>query len=152
MPGKHIIQQQESIYMKNRQRGFNQETSSAKAGISVRSGRRIERNQRSGKKQRHWRTRQDPFEAVWEAEIIPLLTREPELTGTTLWEYLGDHYPGQYPEQLLRTLQRRVKHWRATHGARRNPSFFANHCLSVSRDYLTLYPTSHDNYDCWSTL
>jgi len=84
LPGKHIIQQQESIYMKNRQRGFNQETSSTKAGISVRSGRRIERNQRGGKKQRHWRTRQDPFEAIWEAKIIPLLTREPELTGTTL--------------------------------------------------------------------
>ncbi len=102
--------------MKNRQRGFSQETSSAKAGISVRSGRRIEKNQRVGKKQRDWRTRQDPFEAVWETEIIPLLAREPELTGTTLWEYLSDYYPGQYPEQLLRTLQRRVKHWRATQG------------------------------------
>ncbi len=88
--------------MKNRQRGFSQETSSAKAGISVRSGRRIEKNQRVGKKQRDWRTRQDPFEAVWETEIIPLLAREPELTGTTLWEYLSDYYPGQYPEQLLR--------------------------------------------------
>ena len=71
MPGKHITQQQETIYMKSRQRGFGQETSSAKTGISVRSGRRIEKNQRGRKKQRHWRTRQDPFEAMWETEVIP---------------------------------------------------------------------------------
>ena len=88
MPGKHITQQQESIYMKNRQQGFSQETSSARAGISVRSGRSIEKSQRGRKKQRHWRTRQDPFEAVWETEILPLLVREPELTGTTLWDTL----------------------------------------------------------------
>ncbi len=113
--------------MKNRQRGFSQETSSAKAGISVRSGRRIEKNQRGRKKQRHWRTRQDPFEAVWETEVIPLLAREPELTGTTLWEYLNDHYPGQYSEKLLRTLQRRVKHWRAVKGPEKAVIF----CQSV---------------------
>jgi len=116
LPGKHITQQQENIYMKSRQRDFSQETSSAKAGISIRSGRRIEKNQRGTKKQRHWRTRQDPFETVWETEIIPLLAREPDLTGMTIWEYLDDHYPGQYSEKLLRTLQRRVKHWRATQG------------------------------------
>ena len=102
--------------MKSRHIGHSQETSAAKAGISTRTGRRIEKDERPEKKQRHWRTRQDPFEAVWETECVPLLTREPELTGTTLWEYLDDHYPGQYPEKLLRTLQRRVKHWRATQG------------------------------------
>lgn len=102
--------------MKSRQTGHSQETAAAKAGISVRTGRRIEKHQRSEKQPRHWRTRQDPFEAVWEAELMPLLAGEPELTGTTLWEYLETQYPGQYPETLLRTLQRRVKHWRATQG------------------------------------
>ncbi|MBK6959213.1 MAG: hypothetical protein IPH22_13670 [Nitrosomonas sp.] len=29
---------------------------------------------------------------------------------------MDDRYPGQYPEKLLRSLQRRVKHWRATQG------------------------------------
>ena len=102
--------------MKSRQTGQSQEIAAAKAGISVRSGRRIEKHQRPRKQPRHWRTRQDPFEAVWEAELMPLLAGEPELTGTTLWEYLETQYPGQYPETLLRTLQRRVKHWRATQG------------------------------------
>jgi len=63
-----------------------------------------------------WKTRQDSFESVWESELEPLLENQPDLTGTTLWDYLDDKYPGQYPEKLLRTLQRRVKHWRATCG------------------------------------
>ncbi len=29
---------------------------------------------------------------------------------------MDEHYPGDYPDELLRTLQRRVKHWRATQG------------------------------------
>ena len=45
-----------------------------------------------------------------------MLKDEPELTGLTLWEYLDEKYPEDYPHSLLRTLQRRVKHWRATQG------------------------------------
>ena len=102
--------------MKNRQAGCTQETSAAKAGISVRSGRRIEKGEMADPQERSWRTRQDPFEAVWASELVPLLTKEPSITGITLWDYLDEHYPGQYPEKLLRTLQRRVKHWLATQG------------------------------------
>ena len=116
LAGKHITEQQAMLYMKSRQRGHNQETSAAKAGISTRTGRRIEPGETAEKKPRHWRTRQDPLKAVWATEWVPLLAKEPTLTGTTLWAYLEDHYPGQYPERLLRTLQRRVKHWRATQG------------------------------------
>lgn len=116
MSGKHITQTQRTLYMKSRQSGLMQETSAAKAGISSRSGRRIETNDQIVKKQRHWKTRKDPFSQVWEAELIPLLEQESTLTGLTLWEYLDEHYPQSYPYRLLRTLQRRVKHWRATQG------------------------------------
>lgn len=102
--------------MKSRQAGLSQELAAAKAGISVRSGRRIETGEKTGRKERHWRTRPDPLEAVWGSELVPLLEEEPTLTGLTLWEYLDEKYPGQYPYHLLRTLQRRVKHWRATQG------------------------------------
>jgi transposase InsO family protein len=44
------------------------------------------------------------------------LENQPDLTGITLWDYLDEKRPGQYPEKLLRTLQRRVKHWLATRG------------------------------------
>ena len=109
--------------MKNRQTGCTQEISAAKAGISVRTGRRLEKGERQDKEERHWRTRNDPLEAVWESELIPLLEREPTLTGITLWDYLDDQYPDQYPEHLLRTLQRRVKHWQATQGPEKEVIF-----------------------------
>ena len=102
--------------MKSRQAGCSQETSAAKADISARSGRRVENGERPAAKERHWRTRKDPLEALWESELIPLLDREPSLTSITLWDYLDEKYPEQYPERLLRTLQRRVKHWQATQG------------------------------------
>ena len=52
MPGKHITHQQEAIYMKNRQIGHGQETATAKAGVSIRSGRRVEKGVRVEKLQR----------------------------------------------------------------------------------------------------
>ncbi len=109
--------------MKSRQAGCSQEISAAKADISVRSGRRVEKGERQATKERDWRTRKDPLEAVWESELVPLLDREPSLTGITLWDYLDEKYPEQYPERLLRTLQRRVKHWQATQGPKKDVIF-----------------------------
>src|SRR5690554_4815759 len=110
--------------MKSRRQGLTQEAAAAKAGISERSGRRIEKSEHALQKaSRHWRTRQDPLEAVWEKELVPLLERTPDLTGLTLWEHLDEAYPGQYPERILRTLQRRVKQWKAVHGPEREVIF-----------------------------
>ena len=117
MPGKRITQQQESLYMNTRKSGKNQDTAAAKASISVRSGRRIEKGEhQSIPGERHWRTREDPFEAIWEKELLPLLEKESQLTGLTLWEYLDDEHAGEFPYSVLRTLQRRVKLWKATQG------------------------------------
>jgi len=102
--------------MDNRHSGESQDIAAAKAGISVRSGRRIDKGERTDPQHRQWRTRADPFDEVWDSLLVPLLEREPSLTGITLWEYLDDHYPGEYPAPLLRTLQRRVKQWRAIEG------------------------------------
>jgi hypothetical protein len=118
LSGKHITQRQESLYMSKRQQGKSQETAATKADISERSGRRIETGdwQPSIPGERHWRTREDPLEAVWKDELLPLLAREPQLTGLTLWEFLEDEHPGEFPYTVLRTLQRRIKHWKATEG------------------------------------
>jgi transposase InsO family protein len=103
--------------MQHRQKGASQETAAAKAGISIRSGRRIEKSDvPRNKAERDWRTREDPLEAVWSNELVVLLEREPSLTGTTLLEYLEEHYPNHYDQRVLRTLQRRVKQWKALHG------------------------------------
>jgi len=117
MSGKRITKSQENLYMNKRQQGQSQETAAAKGAISERSGRRIEKGERpSMPRERHWRTREDPLDSIWEKELVPLLEREPQITGLTLWEYLEDEHAGQFPYSVLRTLQRRVKHWKATQG------------------------------------
>ena len=44
-----------------------------------------------------------------------MLRKEPRLQPMTLYEYLQQQYPGEYP-QVLRTLQRRVSEWKVQHG------------------------------------
>ena len=65
MPGSRITRKQEEMYMKNRQTGLSQEVAAARSGVSVRSGRRIERGERNHVP-RTWRTREDPLGEVWE--------------------------------------------------------------------------------------
>ena len=115
MPGSRITRKQEEIYMRSRQTGQSQDVAAAKSGVSVRSGRRIERGERIHAP-RTWRTREDPLSGVWETHLAPLLEQAPDLTGLTLLEYLEDTFPGDYDGRILRTLQRRVQHWKAVHG------------------------------------
>ena len=78
MSGKRITQHQEILYMSTRKLGKSQETAAAKAGISERSGRRIEKNGlQLASVNRHWRTREDPFTGIWEKELAPLLEDQP---------------------------------------------------------------------------
>ena len=63
------------------------------------------------KRPRAWRTRKDPFVAVWE-ELKTHLAQCPELTAKELLAWMQSSYPGQYSQGQLRTLQRRVKAWR----------------------------------------
>lgn len=65
---------------------------------------------------RTWRTRPDPFAEVWD-ELQSQLAQTPELTAKALFESLQRHYPGRYNRGQLRTLQRRVKAWRAQQAA-----------------------------------
>jgi len=61
---------------------------------------------------RWWRTRKDPFEHVWD-DICKWLENNPERTAKSLLLELQERYPGQYNDNQLRTLQRRVQNWRA---------------------------------------
>ena len=66
-------------------------------------------------KPRDWRTRNDPFEAHW-PDLEERLRTTPGLEAKTLFEKLQEEHPGRYEEGQLRTLQRRVKRWRAQQG------------------------------------
>lgn len=68
-------------------------------------------------KERTWRTRKDPFEDVWEAEVEARLIEAPELEAKTLFEHLmAIGGPDRYEPGQVRTLQRRVREWRARNG------------------------------------
>jgi len=104
--------------MDARDASSRQITAAAQAGISPRSGRRIEsgRHQPQAGEPREWGTRVDPLAEVWLNELEPLLQRNSRIEAMTLFEYLQDHYPGSY-QNVLRTLQRRVADWKALHGS-----------------------------------
>jgi hypothetical protein len=75
---------------------------------------------------RSWRTRDDPFAEVWD-ELQPLLEVNPGLLATTLFAYLQRRYPGRFPDGQLRTLQRKLKAWRALDGPPKEVFFPQEH-------------------------
>jgi hypothetical protein len=100
--------------------GKNQEAAAAASGMSVRSARRWHRGKLPSQvdQPRHWRTRKDPFAGVWDQEVVPLLESDKhgELQATTILEFLDERYPGRFVPAQLRTLQRRMRDWRALYG------------------------------------
>ena len=128
MAGKRIGDHQVSIYKKLRTR-HGQEAAAAKVGISMRSARRLDGTETlpSQREARSWRTRADPFEALWRSEIVPMLGAAPGLSAITLLEEIQQRHPGRYDSSLLRTLQRRVRNWAASHGVEREVFFAHEH-------------------------
>jgi hypothetical protein len=62
---------------------------------------------------------------VW-PEIQELLDVSPELEAKTLFAWLQREYPGRFQDGQVRTLQRRIKRWRATEGPPKE-IFFSRH-------------------------
>jgi hypothetical protein len=111
--------------------GKTQEAAAATAGMSVRTARKWQRGPlpSEAKKPREWRTRADPFEGIWEEVIEPLLIKDEksELEAKTLMELLVERDPERYAMNHLRTMQRRVRDWRALHGADKEVYFQQEH-------------------------
>lgn len=84
-------------------------------GGDQRTGRMYRRTKRR-RVPHTWRTRKDPFEAVW-PELKQRLEEHPEMTANALFKELQGRYPGQYTEGQFRTLQRRVRAWRMERAA-----------------------------------
>jgi len=100
--------------------GKSQEAAAAASGMSVRSARQWQRGKLPGQvdQPRHWRTRKDPFSSVWDQEVVPLLEsdKDGELQATTILEFLDERYPDRFVPAQVRTLQRRMRDWRALYG------------------------------------
>ena len=107
----------------------NQNLASAKAGMDEKTARKYIRAGRlpsQSSVDRTWKTREDPFEEVW-IEVCDYLENNPYLESTTLFFYLQNKYPGKYADGQLRTLQRKIKRWRALKGPSREVYFSQKH-------------------------
>jgi len=115
------------LLRQKRMEGKSQEAAAAAADMSVGTARRWERGPLPSQSQqsRDWRTRPDPFEGVWDEKLVPLLERDTKrvLQATTLLDWLEERHPGRFGAPQLRTLQRRIREWRALHGPEREVYF-----------------------------
>jgi len=90
----------------------------AKAGMDEKTARKYRDSRKLPSECRRphdWRTRPDPFEEAWEW-VRGQLEQEPGLEAKTLFDALQRESPGRFADGQLRTLQRRIKIWRALEG------------------------------------
>lgn len=102
------------------QQGMSLDLAAAKSGMDEKTARKYrDGNKLPGELKaeqiRNWRTRTDPFVSVW-PELTSYLQTNPGLEAKTLFQYIQRNDPGLYSDGQLRSLQRKVKHWRATEG------------------------------------
>lgn len=93
-------------------------TAAAKAGMSERTARKWRDSGKLPSESRaahDWRTREDPFAALW-PEVEALLAADPGLQAKAVFEELQRRHPGQLRDGQLRTLQRRFRQWRSRQG------------------------------------
>ena len=106
-----------------------QEIAASKAGMDVKTARkylRVRRLPSEMKAERHWRTRKDSFADVW-PKIREQLSTNPGLEVKTIFAALQREHPERFADGQLRTLQRKVKHWRATEGPAQEVYFTQEH-------------------------
>ncbi len=106
-----------------------QEIAAAKAGMDVKTARKYLRMRRlpsETRVERHWKTDQDGFASVW-PEIAERLSTNPGLEAKTIFAALQRQYPERFADGQLRTLQRRIKRWRASEGPAQEVYFVQEH-------------------------
>ena len=113
--------------MKHR-KSHSTEAAAAKAGFSARSGYRIQQDPTlpSQKKAPRGRRRPDPLAGIFEEEVVPMLEGDSEIRAVGVFEELMRRHPELDPG-IRRTLERRIRDWRARHGPDQEVIFRQTH-------------------------
>lgn len=109
--------------------GLKQYQAADKACMSQRSARKYFKSDKlpsQMRKEHTWRTRKDPFDQDW-TDIVEMLKVNPGLEAKTIFDHYQRENPGRYEDSQLRTLQRRIKYWRATEGPAKELYFAQKH-------------------------
>src|SRR6516165_5996065 len=119
--------------VKELRKGLRQGASLAKAAMKAGMDRKTARKYRDldqlpseTRSPRTWRTRPDPLADVW-PRLEELLQREPTLQAKTLLGWLEQEDPQRDWERMRRTLERRVRQWKAQHGPAQEVFFAQTH-------------------------
>ena len=99
-----------------------------KASISVASAYRIEKDPRlpSQKKPTRGRRRPDPLAGIFDEEVVPLLKSAPRIRPVAVFHEIQRRHP-ELSDGVRRTLERRIRKWRAVHGAEQEVIFRQKH-------------------------
>jgi len=89
----------------------------AKASISTATAYRIEADPRlpSQKRKPRGRRRADPLGDLFETEVVPMLKAAPGIRAVAIYEEMLRRHCALGPD-IRRTLERRIRSWRAVHG------------------------------------
>jgi transposase InsO family protein len=127
LPGRHVTDRQMRLFMQFR-KSDPAAVAAAKAGFSPATAYRLEKDARlpSQKKPPRFRRRPDPLAHVWDKEVLPMLKAAPGLRPIGVFEELRRRHPDLAPG-VRRTLERRIRNWRALHGPEQEVIFRQEH-------------------------
>ena len=122
-----VTDKQVRLLRRKRMEGKTLEAAAVAAGMSERTARTWQHGPlpSATTTSRSWRTRPDPFEKVWVPDVEPLLLADSDgkLEAKTIFEELCRLHPSTFDLGQLRTLQRRVRLWRAERGPEKEVFF-----------------------------
>jgi transposase InsO family protein len=123
MPGRHVTDQQMRLFMTLR-KTHSVPVAAAKAGLSTATGYRLQSDPipPSQKKPVHGRRRPDPLVDIFDTEAVSLLQSSPSLRPGAIFEELLRRH-SDLSAGIRRTLERRIRAWRAEHGPEQEVMF-----------------------------
>jgi len=104
------------------------EVAAAKASISRATAYRLDKEVQlpSQSKAPRGRRRPDPLEPIFETEVVPLLKAAPGIRAVAVYNEMLRRHP-ELSEGIRRTLERRIRSWRAVHGEAQEVIFRQTH-------------------------
>lgn len=127
MPGRHVTDHQMRLFMQHRQTD-TVAVAAAKASMSKATGHRIAKAPRlpSASKAPRGRRRPDPLGEIFDAVVVPMLQAAPGLRPIAVFEEVVRRHP-ELGTGIRRTLERRIRAWRAVHGPEQDVIFRQTH-------------------------
>lgn len=109
-------------------KGHSTPIAALKSGFSRATGYRVDKDPRLPSQKRATRTRRrpDPLAGIFEEQAVPMLERSPKLRAVAVYEELLRLNPKLDPK-VRRTVERRVRQWRAEHGPAQEVIFRQRH-------------------------